>query len=155
MYRDTCSAAPRDQRPVAQGINEVAPHGLQTGERPGLIDPHEARVSDYIRGKDCCQPPLEALFGSTALDRSGEALRDAALAHVAGQCVDRRLLLRIVNLLGDAFIRDDACVALRQRHEDQHAGATLGMSDAAHNELLERGAVRPRPPHGARHQQES
>ena len=33
----------RDQR-----IDEVAPDGLQTGERPGLVDTHEARVSDHI-----------------------------------------------------------------------------------------------------------
>ena len=31
-----------------QGIEEVAPHGLQTGERPGLVDTHEARVSYHI-----------------------------------------------------------------------------------------------------------
>jgi hypothetical protein len=31
-----------------QGIDEVAPNGLQTGERPGLVDPHEARVANHI-----------------------------------------------------------------------------------------------------------
>ena len=31
-----------------QGIDEVAPHGLQTGKSPGLVDTHEARVPDHI-----------------------------------------------------------------------------------------------------------
>jgi hypothetical protein len=30
------------------GIDEVAPHGLQTGERPGLVDTHEARIANHI-----------------------------------------------------------------------------------------------------------
>ena len=76
------------------------------------------------------------------------------LAHVTGQGVDRGLPLRALHFLGDAVVGDDARIALRQRHEDQYAGAVFGMRDAAHDELLQRGAVRPRPPHGARHQQE-
>jgi hypothetical protein len=31
-----------------QGIDEVAPHRLQTGESPGLVDAHEARVTDNV-----------------------------------------------------------------------------------------------------------
>ena len=33
----------RDQR-----IDKVAPHGLQTGGRPGLVNTHEARVAFHI-----------------------------------------------------------------------------------------------------------
>jgi hypothetical protein len=31
-----------------QWIDEVTPYGLQTGERPGLVDTHEARIADHI-----------------------------------------------------------------------------------------------------------
>ena len=31
-----------------QGIDEVAPRGLQTGKSPGLVDTHEARVANHI-----------------------------------------------------------------------------------------------------------
>jgi hypothetical protein len=31
-----------------QGIEEVAPQGLQTGKSSGLVDTHEARVADHI-----------------------------------------------------------------------------------------------------------
>jgi hypothetical protein len=33
----------RDQR-----IEEVAPHGLQTGKSSSLVDTHEARVANHI-----------------------------------------------------------------------------------------------------------
>ena len=42
---------------------------------------------------------------------------------------------------GNAFVGDDARVAFRQRHEDQDAGAILGVGDAADDELFERGAM--------------
>ena len=49
-------------------VDQLTPQGIQTGKSPGLVDTHEARVTDHVGRQDCCEPPLEALFGH--LDRS-------------------------------------------------------------------------------------
>jgi hypothetical protein len=73
-------AAELDQEPVAHGFDQAAPvftDGrvndlveliVETGARSRLIVSHESAVADHIGSQDCCQPPLDALFGHA--DRS-------------------------------------------------------------------------------------
>ena len=79
--------------------------------------------------------------GAAALDGGDEARSDAAVAHMAGQGINRGLPLGIMHFLRDAVVGDDPRKVLRQRHEDEHAAAVLGIGNPAHDELLERGAV--------------
>jgi hypothetical protein len=52
LANSTSAVAHKFDRPARmgrdQGIEEVAPYGLQTRQRPGLVDTHEARVADHI-----------------------------------------------------------------------------------------------------------
>jgi len=64
-----------DQRPVAHEldhrarmgrdhwIDDLAPQRLEPSQGPGLVNSHEARVSDYISRQNCCEPPLNTLYG--------------------------------------------------------------------------------------------
>ena len=52
-------------------INKLAPQGIQTGKSPGLVQTHEARVTDYVGRQNCCEPPLEAFFGHADVLREG------------------------------------------------------------------------------------
>ena len=42
-----------------RGIDDLEPHGLQTSERSGLIDLHEAAVADHVRGENRGEPALD------------------------------------------------------------------------------------------------
>jgi hypothetical protein len=39
-------------------IDRIAPQGLQSRQRTGLVDAHQARVPDHIGCQDCREPPL-------------------------------------------------------------------------------------------------
>ena len=52
-----------------------------------------------------------------------------------------------------SLVRDDAGVMLGERDIDQNAVARPRTAEAARVELLDRRPMRPRPLHGARHQQ--
>ena len=41
-----------------RGIDDFEPHGLQPGERSGLIDLHEPAVPDHVSGQNRGEPPL-------------------------------------------------------------------------------------------------
>ena len=43
-------------------IDQFTPQGVQPGEGPGLVDAHEAGISDDIGRQDRRKPPLEAFF---------------------------------------------------------------------------------------------
>ena len=97
---------------------------------------------------------MRCKHSSTAFDGGRETGSDLAGTHMGDQGVDRRLPFRIVYFLRDAFVGNDARIVLRQRHEDQDTAAVGGPSDATDDELLKRGAMRPRPLRCARNQQE-
>ena len=40
------------------GIDELKPMGLETRERPRLVDLHQPAVADHVGGEDCCESSL-------------------------------------------------------------------------------------------------
>jgi hypothetical protein len=75
-----------DQHAVAGGLDDAAavlcdgwidqldPMGLETGERPRLVDLHQPAKADHVGGKDRCEPALWSrhvhVFGSLTEDSS-------------------------------------------------------------------------------------
>ena len=68
---------------------------------------------------------------TAALDRRDEASGNLIVVHAWGQGINRRLPLRMVNFLGDPLIRDDPCIMLCERYEDEYASAVLCAGNSA------------------------
>src|ERR1700719_4993028 len=82
MAQVTASTAPHelDDPSCVRGnrrIDELAPQDVQTGKSTGLIQTHEAGVTDYVGRQYCCEPPLEAFLGHADVLR--EAPTDTSL----------------------------------------------------------------------------
>jgi len=93
--------------------------------------------------------------GAAGLDGSDEPVRDAVLADLCQQSVDRPLPDFLLDLRSDPVVGDDPRIMLGERDEDQHARAVLLSRHAADHELLHRRAVRLRPADPARHEPEA
>jgi hypothetical protein len=44
-------------------VEDGFPVPLQSSQRAGLVGSHQPRIADYVGGKDCRQPTVDALFG--------------------------------------------------------------------------------------------
>jgi hypothetical protein len=45
------------------GVEDGFPVPFESGQRARLVGCHQARIADYVGGKDCRQSTVDALFG--------------------------------------------------------------------------------------------